>query len=674
MRQGSVLGLVREVLLGPPELSRRRRALRAAALFVFVNAVLPVTACGALVATFLIVPLPAVLPEERPQAGALGSTVYAADGTTIGEFQESATRLPIPASDIPDTLRRAVVAAEDKEFFSHSGVDFRALARAFVADLRAGGVRQGGSTITQQLVKNLYTGSDRTLVRKIRETLLTAQVERVLDKNEILARYLNTIYLGDSAFGVEAASESYFRKPAKQLNLSEAALLAGLIPAPSRFSPRLHPQEAEQRRNLVLDRLRRTRLATSAEVAEARADVPTIYPPMHTVGLHPYFLDYVRVYLLDVKGYSPDLVYRGGWKIETSLDMGLQDQAERLIARTLDRPDDPDAALVALEPQSGLVRALVGGKDWTQSQVNLALGRLGGGSGRQAGSSFKPFVLAQALRAGVPPSKRYWAPGTIQPKGFTQPVENYGGSSYGSADVRTATWKSINTVYVQLILDAGIRETAELALRMGITGMDPAKAKGGIALGTQEVSPLDMASAFGVFATGGMRAVPSPILRITDRDGRVIEDNTSARSTRVLEKPIADNVTAILEGVLTKGTGTRARLSRPAAGKTGTSEQNENAWFVGYTPTLSTAVWMGYRRGNLPMRNVHGVAVVDGGTIPAQLWRQFMTDALDGVPVTDFNDPGSIESFAEQARREREGGLLPGRRRQPATLPAEGDG
>lgn len=664
---------MQDVLRGPPGLSWWRRAVRAATLFVFVNVVLPLTVCVAVVATFLIAPLPAALPEERPQAGSLGSTVYAADGTTIGEFQESETRLPIPASEIPDTLKRAVVAAEDQDFFAHSGVDLRALARAFVADVRAGGVRQGGSTITQQLVKNVYTGGDRSLVRKIRETLLAAQVERALDKDEILARYLNTIYLGDSVFGVEAASQSYFRKPAKELNLSEAALLAGLIPAPSRYSPRRHPEEAEQKRNVVLDRVQSYGLATEAEVAEARADAPTIYPPVHMVGRHPYFLDYVRIYLLDVKGYSPDLVYRGGWKIETSLDVVLQDQAEQLIERTLDDPDDPDASLVALEPQSGLVRALVGGKDWTQSQVNLALGRLGGGSGRQAGSSFKPFVLAQALRAGVAPTKRYRAPGSIQPKGFTQPVENYGGSSYGSADVRTATWKSINTVYVQLILDAGIRETAELARRMGITSVDPAEAQGGIALGTQEVSPLDMASAFGVFAAGGMRAAPSPVLRITDSEGRVIEDNTRARSTRVLEEPVADNVTAILEGVITKGTGTKARIGRPAAGKTGTSQRNENAWFVGYTPTLSTAVWMGYRRGNVPMRNVQGVRVVDGGTIPAQLWSNFMKDALEGVPVTDFNDAGSIESLAEQARRERRGGLLPGRRRQPATLPAEDD-
>lgn len=662
---------LRRAFLGSPDASVPRRLARAAALIVVFNVVLPITVLGTVFATFLFVPLPPALPEERLQVGSSASTVYAADGTVIGEFREAEMRVPIPAEDIPDTIRRAVVASEDHEFFTHSGVDVRGIARAFVVDLRSGKVEQGGSTITQQLVKNLYTSGDRSIARKIRETMIAAQVERALSKDEILARYLNAIYLGDSAFGVEAASQSYFRKPASELTLSEAALLAGLIPAPSRYSPRRHPVEAESKRNIVLDRLEKYGLATPEEVADARAERPRVFPPTHAVGSHPYFLDYVRVYLLDVKGYSPDLIYRGGLRIETSLDVDLQKQAEGVVASTLDDPDDPEASLVSIEPQTGFVRVLVGGRDWEVSKVNLALGRLGGGSGRQAGSSFKPFVLAQALRAGIPPTKRYRAPSSIQPRGFNKPVSNYGGSSYGSVDVRTATWKSINTVYVQLVIDAGIRATAELAKTMGISGIDVDGAEGGIALGTKEVSPLDMASAFGVFATGGMRSPPTPILRITDRDGKEIEDNLRDRSERALEEEIATNVTAILEGVITKGTGTRAKIGRPAAGKTGTTDDNGNAWFVGYTPTLTTAVWMGYLASNSPMRNIHGFRVVDGGTLPAKIWHDFMVEAMSGVPVTDFDEPAPLGSLLDRARRERGGGFAPGRKQQPKGLPLD---
>lgn len=668
-RRSSTSSQLRRALLGPPGSPLHRRALRAFSAIVLVNVVLPGVVLATVVATLVLAPLPPALPEERVVAGSSASTVLAADGTVIGEFREAELRVPIPAEDIPDTLKDAVVAAEDHEFFSHGGLDVRGIARAFVADVRARGSEQGGSTITQQLVKNLYTTGERTLARKVREAMVAAQVERAMSKDEILARYLNTIYLGDSAFGVEAASQSYFRKPAKELDLSEAALLAGLIPAPSRYSPRRHPQAAEAKRNLVLDAVERYGFAAPEEVAAARAIRPRIHPPVRTVGRFPFFLDYVRTYLLDVAGHSPDLIYRGGLRIETSLDPALQAEAERVVADTLDGPDDPAAALVSLEPQTGFVRALVGGDDWEQSQVNLALGRLGGGSGRQAGSSFKPFVLAQALRAGIAPTRRYRAPASIQPKGFGKPVSNYGGSSYGTVDLRTATWKSINTVYVQLILDAGINETAQLARRLGITSIDPAEAEGGIALGTREVSPLDMASAFGVFATGGLRSSPTPVVRITSPDGERIEDNLRDRGKRVLEEPVADHVTEILEGVLTKGTGTRAKIGRPAAGKTGTTDDNGNAWFVGYTPTLSTAVWMGHPEGNVPMRNIQGFRVVDGGTLPAKIWHDFMVEATANVPVADFGDPGSLDSILDEARRDRSGGFKPGRKRSPTQLP-----
>ncbi len=621
--------------------------------------VVPPATAGVALATYLFMPLPASLPQEKPQADSRVSTVYAVDGTPIGEFKEAESRVVIPADQIPKTMKIAVVASEDHEFYKHSGVDWRGIVRAFWADVQHRSLKQGGSTITQQLSKNLYTDGERTITRKAKEALIAAQVERVLSKDEILAKYLNTVYMGDSVFGVEAAAQSYFKKPAKDLTLSEAALLAGVLPAPSLYSPRSHAAAAESRRNEVLDRVERYGLASHEEVAKARAEKPKVYPPPGIVGRYPYFLDYLRIYLLEVKKYDPDLVFRGGLRIDTTLDPHLEDTAQKILKKTLPNPKDPEAALVSIEPQTGYVRTLVGGTDWEESKVNLALGRLGGGSGRQAGSSFKPFVLARAFEAGISPNKTYPGPSCITPRGFTAPVCNYGDSGYGASTLARATAKSINTVFVQLIVDVGIKQTAELAKRLGITSIDLNKPiYGGIAIGTQEVSPLDMSSAFGVFAARGLRAEPTPVLKITQRDGQVLEDNTiEDRTTRVMEEPVADNVNQVLKGVIEGGTGTAANIGRPAAGKTGTSEEYQNAWFVGYTPVLSTAVWMGYKEGNISMRNVHGVGVVAGGTWPTRMWHDFMAEAMKGIPPTDFNQPAPIESLADKAKRDARGGF-----------------
>jgi penicillin-binding protein 1A len=654
-----------------PRLPRPRTFFKWLAISLAAILIVPPATAGVALATYLFMPLPASLPQEKPQADSRVSTVYAVDGTPIGEFKEAESRVVIPADQIPKTIKIAVVASEDHEFYKHSGVDWRGIARAFWADVQKRQLKQGGSTITQQLSKNLYTDGSRTIVRKAKEALIAAQVERVLSKDEILAKYLNTVYMGDSVFGVEAAAQSYFHKDAKDLTLSESALLAGVLPAPSLYSPRTHPQAAETRRNEVLDRVQRYGLGSAAEVAAARAQKPKVQPPPGVVGRYPYFLDYLRIYLLDVKKYDPDLIYRGGLRIDTTLDPHLEEQAQNILKKTLPNPKDPEAALVSIEPQTGYVRTLVGGTDWNESKVNLALGKLGGGSGRQAGSSFKPFVLARAFEAGVSPNKTYSAPSCITPRGFTAQVCNYEGGGYGSANLATAIMKSINTVFVQLIVDVGIKQTAELAHRLGITSIDLSKpVYGGIAIGTQEVSPLDMSSAFGVFGARGLRAEPTPVLKITQRDGTVVEDNTQAdRTARVLEEPVADTVTKLLIGVIQHGTGRAADINRPAAGKTGTSENYENAWFAGYTPTLSTAVWMGYKEGNIPLRGIHGVGAVVGGTWPARMWHDFMAEAMKGVPVTEFTQPAPIESLADKAKREARGGFDLGSRSDAPGLP-----
>lgn len=576
------------------------------------------------------------LPPEKPQPEQNTSYIYAVDGSLIGSFKGAETRTVVPTDAISNNMKIATVAMEDHNFYKHKGVDFTSVIRAGWSNITNKDITQGGSTITQQLAKNLYTTGEKKFSRKAREAVIASQLEDKFTKDEILTKYLNTVYLGDSAYGVEAASQSYFRKPAKDLTLSESALLAGVLPAPSQYSPRTHPEEAESRRQLVLNQIDKYDMAPQEEIDKARAEKPVVHPYPDPVGPYPFFQDYVRIYLL-AKGYDPDFIYSGGLKIETTMDPRMQTKAQDVLKKTFPDEKDPDAAMVSVEPGTGYVRALVGGTDWKMSQVNLALGHFGGGTGRQAGSAFKPFVLARAYELGVKPGTVYPAPSSVQPRGFTKPVGNYEGGSFGSANLNKAMASSINTVFAQLIADVGVKQTAETATKLGITSLDLSKPiYPTLSIGAYEVSPLDMASAYGVFANSGMRHNPTPILKITDREGRVIEDNTNRTPVQVIDPNVANNVTQTLTGVVTGGTGTAARLDRPVAGKTGTSDAYQNAWFVGYTPQLSTAVWVGYREGQISLYNVRGVSRVTGGSHPARMWKEYMTEAVKGMPVVNF--------------------------------------
>jgi penicillin-binding protein 1A len=611
-----------------------------------------VTAMGAL----LYLDLPGTFPERNPQIESEPSRVYDAAGNQIATFQEYELTVDITPEDIPEIVESAVIAAEDRTFYEHNGVDPEAVFRAGLQNYQSGEIVQGGSTITQQLIKNQYLSGEQSFSRKLREAILATRLERERTKEEILFEYLDTVYFGDGAYGVGAAAQSYFRKPVSELGVSEAATLAAIIPAPTRYSPRADFEAAESRRILVLDQMLETEAITQAQYdvaasqhlwfspfGEPGGPATIIHPaPISETPVHPYFIDYLRRWLL--ARYDPEQIYRGGLRIETTLDPRMQIEAARTTAESLGGTAAPlEMSLVSVEPATGFVRAMVGGRDVRTSQVNLALG---GSTGMQPGSSFKPFVLAAAFEVGKDPDDVYPAPSAYQLQGCEGQctVGNYEGSSRGSQTLREATETSTNTVYAQLVEDVGTAQVASLANRVGV---DSILADGwygpSLALGAYEVSPLEMASGYATFANHGNHVPSTPVMRILDEDDQILVDlATAPPAERVLDANIADTVTNVLQGVIASGTGTRADIGRPAAGKTGTAQAYRAAWFVGYTPQLSTAVWLGYSDAPRSLYGINGVARVTGGSIPAQAWARFMRVAMEPLPVMGFPAPGPL--------------------------------
>jgi len=624
--------------------------------------------------------LSTTLPEEQASVVSGLTRIYDDRGNQIGLLREFDLSIPVAQADIPEVLKQAVVAVEDRRFYSHSGVDDRAVLRAIWADLTGGGYVEGASTLTQQYVRLLYLNPEKTLKRKVEEAALARRVEKELTKDEILWRYLDRAYLGGGAYGVGAASQSYFRKPVKDVSLSEAALLAGLLNQPSVNEPRTNPAGAEDVRMNALNQMLSQGRITQAEHNEAAAQrvfladpdfqpsgpATVVHPHIEQQTEYPYYVDYVRRYL--IAKYGDELVYRGGLRVTTALSPSLQSKAERAVAEVLKGTAPPlEMAMVSVDPRTGLVRALVGGRDFSRSQVNLALGRClapvskpadgqpfcldGGGSGRQPGSAFKPVTLAKAIEEGIPVTKVYSGPSSYRfpgCRGENCVVSNVESSGYGSLTLRQATHFSVNTVYAQLVQDVGVKETAEMAHRLGLTMINPeGKLPSGepygpsLTLGAAEVSPLDMAAAYAVFANRGVLMAASPVAKVEARDGTVLEDVTKRKGKRVLSEDIADQVNDVLKGVIQSGTGTAADIDRPdgTAGKTGTSEDFGDAWFVGYTPELSTAIWMGYSDSRRPLTNVKGSARVYGGTFAAPTWKAYMTEAAPELNLTDFQEP-----------------------------------
>ncbi|MEM9133553.1 MAG: PBP1A family penicillin-binding protein [Actinomycetota bacterium] len=625
--------------------------------------VVPPVAGAVVVGTLMYGPVPAgELPDERPQITAIPSVVVDAQGTQIAQFRGFDRTVDVEPGQIPELVENAIIAIEDRRFWEHNGVDLEGISRAARVNLELGEVAQGGSTITQQYVKNVYLTQERTLERKVEEALLAVELEKRMTKQEILHAYLTTSYFGEGAYGVGAAAEVYFAKSIEDLDISEAATLAGLVQAPTRLSPRQDLDAAEQRRRLVLQSMHAegyiserdyerelARHLWVSEEGERPSTAVTLVAdrPLKGATDHPHFVDWVESELLEELG--PDLLYQGGLTIETTIEPEHQRRAEAAVADRLRNTEYPvEMSLVSLEPETGHVLAMVGGRDYDASQVNLAIG---GSTGFQPGSSFKPIVMATAFEQGMNPEDRYPAPGSwVVPDCTGQcTISNYDGRSWGDTTIRNSMKYSVNTVYAQMVLDVGIDETVNMARRLGI-GLDPDRTYGAsLSLGAAESSPLEMATAYGVFANRGVRVDPTGVSRVLDADGNVLIDNRHPAGTKVLDERVADNVTDVLTGVVQGGTGGRAALDRPVAGKTGTAQAYRAAWFVGYTPQIATAVWMGHADHLESLRWVNGVAQVTGGSHPAIAWREYMAFAHEDLEVLSFPEPAAIVTSTERS-------------------------
>lgn len=555
----------------------------------------------------------------------------------VARLSAGENRIVLKYSEIPAQLVDAVLASEDRTFFEHNGIDPTGIARALVQDVISGSdSTQGGSTITQQYVKNVYLSKERTVTRKLKEAALAVKLERKFTKTEILERYLNEVYFGRGAYGVEAAARAYFGTGVSKLRLDQFAYLAGLIRAPELADATKNPEEATRRRATVLDAM--VQMGNiSKEVADAAGKIPwdgdVIPRPLENSGVFvtasfssmggDYIVDWVRKKLL--ADYGEQAVFGGGLRVYLNIDPLLQRTAYDSITTKLNLPTDPAASLVSLD-EKGRVVALVGGTNWADSTTNLALGKDGGGTGRSPGSTFKPVALAAFLDKGYSLDSLFLAPPTLDVKGLEKPVRNYNDEQFGIIDVRTATWHSVNTAYVQIAEKAGFKKIPEMAKRLGINS--PVKPDALAVIGAAgEVSPIEMATAYSTLANHGNLIQPWVIHRVSPASGDPLFVAPEPVATPAIPATVADTVTDTLKGVLSEGgTGTAAKLKVDASGKTGTTDNYADAWFVGYTCHMTTAVWIGYPAGNVPMDNVHGIKVT-GGTFPAQIWHDYMTFA-----------------------------------------------
>ncbi len=651
----------------------------------------------------------------------------------------SENRVPVRLQEVPVFARQALIAIEDNRFYEHNGIDIKGTVRALARNSRSGSVQQGGSTLTQQYVKNALleaaganrTNQDaargRTVKRKLQEARYALALEHSMTKDQILESYLNIAYYGNGVYGIGTAATHYFGRNVSTLDLAQGALLAGMVQNPNRFDPIAHPQAAVLRRNVVLGRLADLGYINPAQKAKGEAEGLHLHPTTVKSGCEapgvtaPFFCDYVRRYLEDgpartalgaTRQERQQALLGGGLTIKTTLDPVVQSAAQQAVDTQVPK-DDPSGALAvsdSVEPGTGAVKAMAVDRPYGdqaklgQTKVNFALG---GTYGFQGGSTFKAFVLARALQLGIPTDLTLYAPQRYCPKAFKYVTptgcgpQNAGDSEAGVFNMIQATWDSVNTYYIQLEERTGLATPPALAESLGVRVLDPggdpagkpfSRTNGSFVLGTEGVSPLAMAGAYATFAAHGLFCPPTPIATITDRDGKKV-DLPPNPCSQALEKGVADTVTSILQGVIDGPdplrTGAHASIGRPAAGKTGTTDTASAAWFDGYTPQLATSVWVG-KATPAPLTDIsinnNYYKEVYGGTVPAAIWQQMMSQALKDVAPVDFAtaDPtvtlgamvdvpdvtGQPVDAAEQALRDAGFAVETGSRTAGAPIPA----
>jgi penicillin-binding protein 1A len=649
---------VRERKQPPPGRSRLRRVLRWTLwLAVPAVAVAAGTVVG-LIYAFARVPLPAEVPTAQ--------TIVFLDQSgkrEIGTLSAQENRRVVSLDTIPEHTRRAVLAAEDRDFYDHGAISYRGLARAAAANLLRRRISEGGSTITQQYVKNAFpgVGRDRTLFRKLKEAVLAVKLERKFSKDQILEFYLNTVYFGRGAYGIDAAARTYFSVPGKKrvtaqsLTPAQSALLAGVIRSPEFYGRKDHAASAKARRDYILQAMvdrgwlsgKQGRAAMASKLGVSWAAKPQGIANSRA----PFFLEKVRQYL--VARYGAQAVNLGGLRVRTTLDLKMQRQAEEAVDQALDVPSAPRAALVAVDPRTGAVRAMYGGRDFGRRQFNYATNAI-----RQAGSTMKPFVLARALSDGISVNSVFPGPAELIVDG--EDFTNYDDENYGQMTLTDATRLSVNTVYVQLMQQVQPKRVAQFARQHGLAAEldarpgpdhDPRPLEDApvlkpvlaLSLGSGDVTTLQLASAFGTWANRGIHMAPHLVERVVDSQGRVIEDHRRQQGTQVVAPVVADTMNMVLRGAVENGTGFRARLDgREVAGKTGTTSHYTDARFVGYTTDLVTSVWLGYDKPEKKLVDVYGLSGVSGGSVPAQIWHNFMDVATRERPNAPFVVPDEL--------------------------------
>ena len=584
--------------------------------------------------------LPAVGNNMRP---AVSSQVFDSHGRLITTLHSDQNRLPIDINKVPQNLQNAFIAAEDNRFYEHIGIDPIGIFRAIFANLTNRGIAQGGSTITQQLAKNAFLSQEQTLKRKIQEAMLALEIEHKYSKKEILEMYMNQIYFGQGAYGIQTAAKTYFNKDVNELTLTQCAMLAGLPKSPNYYSPFNNLNEAKKRKNVVLDQMVKYGYVSAAEAEDAKNQDLGLSKSHQSKEADEYasFIDYVSQQV--AKKYGDDALYKEGLKIYTTMDVDKQHAAVRAMRNLPNNYTDengltqPQAAIVSIDPKTGHILAMVGGRG--QDSFNRASMAV-----RQPGSAFKPFVYLTALQHDMTPDTTM----DDQPVTYgSWSPKNAGGSYSGTMTLSDALAHSVNTIAVQLADKVGTKNIIANAKKMGITTLDAKDDNLAMALGglTKGVTPLEMASAYGTFANKGVHVKPTAIVKILDRDGNVLEDASTLEKeetkTRVMSDREAYDMTTMLEGVIDHGTGTAAAIGRPAAGQTGTTDDNKDAWFVGYTPDIVTAVWIGDDTGS------HSLGEIYGGTIPAEIWKDYMSSATSDESGGDFSAPSGMERRKE---------------------------